>query len=470
LLKKHSQFFESLLFIADIFIIAASWFFSYYLRFYSGLIPSDKGIPPLKVYAFLIIPIIFIWGFAFKAFGLYRPKRISSYASEAFDITKACIISVLILVSVTFFFRQYEFSRLVFLFFAGTNIIALSLERWLFREILRYLRRKGYNIRHALIVGAGELAEGILKRIEMHPEIGIKVMGVLSTNGYEIEKDMERIKVIGTYEDIREIIKGSGIETVIIALGWKEHGKVVDVLKKIEDEVVDIKVIPDIYEFMTLRGGIEELEGLPIISLQGTALYGWNVVIKRIIDIVVSLIAILITFPIMVIISIIIKLSSQGPVIFKQRRYGLDGKVIWVYKFRTMIVREDGPYILQAEKGDQRLIQFGVFLRRTSLDELPQFFNVLQGSMSVVGPRPHAIAHNEQYRKIVKSYMLRHKVRPGITGWAQVNGWRGETDTIDKMEKRIEYDLYYIENWSFWFDMKIIWLTLWKGFINKSAY
>jgi len=160
LLKKHSQFFESLLFIADIFIIAASWFFSYYLRFYSGLIPSDKGIPPLKVYAFLIIPIIFIWGFAFKAFGLYRPKRISSYASEAFDITKACIISVLILVSVTFFFRQYEFSRLVFLFFAGTNIIALSLERWLFREILRYLRRKGYNIRHALIVGAGELAEG----------------------------------------------------------------------------------------------------------------------------------------------------------------------------------------------------------------------------------------------------------------------------------------------------------------------
>ena len=199
-------------------------------------------------------------------------------------------------------------------------------------------------------------------------------------------------------------------------------------------------------------------------------MYGWYGVVKRFEDFVLSLFAIILTSPIMFIIAVAVKLTSLGPVIFKQKRYGLDGKEIKVYKFRSMTVCEDGADVPQAKRCDSRITPFGAFLRKTSLDELPQFINVLQGRMSVVGPRPHAVAHNEQYRKQIRSYMLRHKVKPGITGWAQVNGWRGETDMLAKMENRVKDDLFYIENWSLWFDIKIIWLTVWKGLVNRNAY
>ena len=199
-------------------------------------------------------------------------------------------------------------------------------------------------------------------------------------------------------------------------------------------------------------------------------MYGWSLVLKRFADIFLTLPALIVIAPVMAVIALIVKLTSPGSVLFKQRRYGLDGKVIWIYKFRSMTVCEDGPDIPQAQKCDPRVTLFGAFLRRTSLDELPQFFNVLGGSMSIVGPRPHAVAHNEHYRKLIKGYMLRHRVKPGITGWAQVNGWRGETDTIEKMENRVRYDLFYAEHYSIWFDIKIMWLTLWKGLVSKNAY
>jgi len=467
LLKKHSQFFESLLFIADIFVIVTSWLFAYYLRFYSGLISIDKGIPPLNIYIILIIPIILIWGFAFKVFGLYRPKRIASHLSEIFDIIKACILAVLVLVAVTFFFRQYEFSRLVFLLFAAINIAALSLERWLFREVLRYLRKQGYNIRHALIVGTGELSKEILKRIEMHPEVGLKVVSVLAVDKNDVGKSISGINTTDVYDNIRKVIRENDIDHVIIALGWEEHNKVVEVLKSIGDEIVDIKVVPDVYEFMTIRGGIEEFDGLPIVSLQSSPLYGWNIVIKRFADIVFSLIAIILTAPFMFVISILIKLTSPGPVFYRQERMGIGGDTFQMLKFRSMgIDAEKESGAVWAKEDDPRRTWFGAFLRKTSLDELPQFFNVLKGAMSIVGPRPERPVFIEEFRKNIPRYMLRHKMKAGITGWAQVNGWRGDTD----LKKRIEYDLYYIENWSFWFDLKIMWLTVWKGLISKNAY
>ena len=467
MLKKHSQFFESLLFIADIFVIVTSWLFAYYLRFYSGLISIDKGIPPLNIYIILIIPIILIWGFAFKVFGLYRPKRIASHLSEIFDIIKACILAVLVLVAVTFFFRQYEFSRLVFLLFAAINIAALSLERWLFREVLRYLRKQGYNIRHALIVGTGELSKEILKRIEMHPEVGLKVVSVLAVDKNDVGKSISGINTTDVYDNIRKVIRENDIDHVIIALGWEEHNKVVEVLKSIGDEIVDIKVVPDVYEFMTIRGGIEEFDGLPIVSLQSSPLYGWNIVIKRFADIVFSLIAIILTAPFMFVISILIKLTSPGPVFYRQERMGIGGDTFQMLKFRSMgIDAEKESGAVWAKEDDPRRTWFGAFLRKTSLDELPQFFNVLKGAMSIVGPRPERPVFIEEFRKNIPRYMLRHKMKAGITGWAQVNGWRGDTD----LKKRIEYDLYYIENWSFWFDLKIMWLTVWKGLISKNAY
>lgn len=467
MLKKHTQFFESLLFLADLFIIGLSWLLSYYIRFYSGLIPIEKGIPPFKIYLYLIIPILFIWGFVFKFFGLYRPKRMSSYFNEVFAIAKACTFSVFILIFLTFLLRQYEYSRLVFLGFWVMTIVAMSIERVAFREILRYLIRKGYNLKYALIVGTGALAEDMLKRIESHPELGIKVICFISSDEYSTTRHIKDIPVAGIYKDIRGIIKEKEINQVIIALPAEKHNIIVEILKDIDDEMVDIKVVPDLYEFMTLRGGIEEFDGLPIISLQDTPLYGWNIVIKRVSDIIVSITALIITAPLMILIAVLIKLTSAGPIFYKQERMGIGGDTFKMLKFRTMRMdaeKETGP--VWARKNDPRSTRLGSFLRRTSLDELPQFINVFKGDMSIVGPRPERPVFIEEFRKKIPRYMLRHKMKAGITGWAQVNGWRGNTS----LEKRIECDLFYIENWSLLFDIKILWLTIWKGLINKNAY
>lgn len=467
MLKKHSQFFESLLFIFDLFIIAFSWLISYYLRFYSNLFPVGKGIPDFYYYIVLLVPIIIIWAFAFKGFGLYRPKRIGTHVSEVLDITKACAFSVLVLIASTFFFRQYEFSRLVFVIFAVINILMLSLERWLFRDVLRYLRRHGHNLRFALIIGAGESAKGIISRLEKHPEVGIKVEGIISTDGYDIGKTFCGVKVLDVHENIRGIISQKNIDHVFIALPWEEHSRILDVLKSIGDEAVDIKVIPDIYEFITLRGGVEEFDGLPILNLQNSPLYGWNIILKRAADMVFSIIAIIILSPLFLLIPVMIKLTSPGPVLYRQERMGIGGDTFQILKFRSMgIDAEKETGAVWAKENDQRRTWFGTFLRRTSLDEIPQFFNVLNGDMSIVGPRPERPVFIQDFRKNIPRYMLRHKMKAGITGWAQVNGWRGNTD----IQKRIEHDLYYIENWSIGFDIKILWLTIWKGLINRNAY
>lgn len=467
MLKKHSQFFENILFVSDLVIIAASWLVSYYLRFYSSLVPIDKGIPEFNIYLLLLVPIIIIWSFAFKGFGLYRPKRIGSHLSELFDLSKACVFSVLVIISVTFFLKQYEFSRSVFILFTVINIIVLAIERRIFRFALRYMRRNGYNLRFALIVGTGEPARGIIQRLEKHPEVGIKIEGIISTDKKDIGEKIYGLKVLGTYEKISGIIRDGKIDNVFIALSWEEHSKVVEVLKSIGDEAVDIKVIPDVYEFITLRGGVEEFDGMPILNLQNSPLYGWNIFIKRAADIIFSSLAIMLLSPVMLAIAVLVKMTSPGPVLYRQVRMGIGGDTFEILKFRSMRTdaeKETGA--VWAKEDDPRRTRFGTFLRKTSLDELPQFFNVLRGNMSIVGPRPERPVFIQEFRKDIPKYMLRHTMKAGITGWAQVNGWRGNTD----IRKRIEHDIYYIENWSLGFDIKILWLTIWKGLVNRNAY
>lgn len=468
MLKKHSQFFESILFIADLVVICLAWLLSYYIRFYSGVLPVDKGIPPFQLYLYLITPILLIWGVVFRSFELYRPKRISPYINELFDITKACTFSVLILVALTFFFRQYDYSRLMFVTFWIMTIVAMSLERVAFREVLRYVRRKGYNLRYAVIVGTGKTAEDIFRRIEFHPELGIKIVGFLSSSpGHHQVEKKGGIPILGSYEKIRDVIADKNIDQVIVALPMEDHHVTIDVLKMVDNEMVDIRVVPDLWEFMTLRGGVDELDGLPIITLQDTPLYGWNIVLKRAADIVLSLIAIILTAPAMIVVAILNKITSPGPIFYRQERMGLDGKTFDMLKFRSMrIDAEAQSGAIWAKENDPRRTRLGTFLRKTSLDELPQFFNVLKGDMSIVGPRPERPVFIEEFRRNIPGYMLRHKMKAGITGWAQVNGWRGNTS----LEKRIECDLYYIENWSVWLDIKIMWLTVWKGLVNKNAY
>jgi Undecaprenyl-phosphate glucose phosphotransferase len=467
MLKKHSQLFENLLFISDLVIISLSWAASYYVRFHSGAIPVEKGVPGIGVYLFLLPPILVIWAFAFKGFGLYRPKRIETHLKEVFDITKACVLSVLVLIAITFFFRQYEFSRTVFVVFSAINIAALSVERWLFRDILRYMRRGGHNLRYTLVVGTGDPARGLIERIERHPEVGIKIEGLITHDGTEVGRTIAGARVLDVYGNIREIIRARRIDHVFIALSWGEYWRVVDVLKGIGDEAVDIKVVPAIYEFMTLRGGVEEFDGMPILNLQNSPLYGWNIILKRAADIATSSVSIVLLAPLMAAIAALIKVFCGGPVLYRQERMGIGGDTFEMLKFRTMrpdAEKETGA--VWAREADPRRTPLGALLRRTSMDELPQLFNVFKGDMSIVGPRPERPVFIQEFREKIPGYMLRHKMKAGITGWAQVHGWRGNTD----LRKRIEHDLYYIENWSLALDMKILWLTLWKGLINRNAY
>ena len=467
MLKKHSKFFETLVLLLDLVTLSCSWILAYFLRFYLPVVPVSKGIPPFLTYLTLLIIMLPLWYIVFKAFGLYRARRISSKFAEIMDIAKGTTIAILILVSLTFFVRKYEFSRLTFVYFGIICVIALCVERILFRELLRLIRKRGYNLRHALIVGTGSLGQDVTDRVHSHPELGIKIRGFLCEDNSQIGNELKGFKVLDTFENVRNVVMNQNIDMVLITLPLSAHERLKRILDDIGDEMVSIILIPDLIELATLRGGIGEFEGMPIISLRDTPLYGWNVVVKRVADMVLSITILLAVSPLMMVISFLVKATSIGSVFYRQERMGLDGKIFSMLKFRTMETqaeKETGP--VWTAKGDSRKTIIGSFLRKTSMDELPQFFNVLKGDMSIVGPRPEREFFIKQFRSKIPKYMLRHKMKAGITGWAQISGWRGNTS----LEKRIEYDLYYIENWSLRFDLEIMWLTIWRGLVNKHAY
>ncbi len=466
MLKRHSQFLESLMLFADLLAISISWFGTYYLRFYLDLVPVYRGIPDVRPYLLLLGLIVIVWGVAFKAFGLYRPRRISSRLAEVRDIAKACTVAVLILVAATFFLKPFEVSRLVILYFWIFSILSVSLIRSSFREGLRFMRRRGYNLRHILIVGEGTLARKVIERIHARPELGLHIMGLLVGDPRIVGDQVAGLAALGTYEQAGEIVGELSIDRVFIAIPLETYGRMEGILRSLEDGIADINVVPDLYQYMTLRGGVEDFDGLPLISLQDSPTFGWSLVGKRVMDIVLASVALLITGPLLLLFAAIIKLTSPGPVLYRQERMGLDGRTFQMLKFRSMQTdAEDDTGPVWAARGDGRRTVIGTLLRRTSLDELPQLFNVLKGEMSLVGPRPERPVFIEEFRKQIPRYMLRHKVKAGLTGWAQVNGWRGDTS----IEKRIEFDLFYIENWSLFFDLRILCLSLWKGFIHKNA-
>jgi Undecaprenyl-phosphate glucose phosphotransferase len=466
MLKRHSQFLESLMLLSDLLAISISWIVAYYLRFYWGPVPVYRGLPGIRPYLLLLALIVIVWAAAFKAFGLYRPRRISSRLAEVSDIAQACTLAVLILVALTFFFKQFEFSRLVIVYFWGFSILSVSLVRGSFRESLRLMRRRGYNLRHIVIVGEGMLARKVVEKIRARPELGLRIAGLLVADPKTVGEKVEGLHVLGTYEQAGELARELSIDMVFIAIPLDAYGRMEGILRSLEEAIVDINVVPDLYQYITLRGGVEEFEGLPLISLQDSPSYGWNHVAKRVLDVGLSGIALLITAPLLLLLAAAIKLTSPGPVLYRQERMGLDGRTFQMLKFRSMRNEaEEDTGAIWATRDDRRRTAIGALLRRTSLDELPQLINVLRGEMSLVGPRPERPVFIEEFRKRIPRYMLRHKVKAGITGWAQVNGWRGDTS----LDRRIECDLFYIEHWSLLFDLKILWLSLWKGFIHKNA-
>ena len=468
MLKKHAQFFKSLFFISDLLILSVAWILAYVVRFYTDLIrPPILGTPPFLIYIQFMFPLLVIWSLFSKKINLYRPRRIDHFFKELFDVAKCLTLTLIILIAVIYLFKRFEFSRLAFFYFWVMGIFGLISVRFFARKTLRMLRKRGYNQRFALIAGTGALGQKVLEKIELFPELGIQVIGFLTQKGEEIGKKIKNIPILGGYEDLDKILNEKEVNIFFISISINEYGCFESLIKKVDGHLSEIKVVPESYDFLNLRGGMDELGDLPLVSLQGSPLYGWDSVFKKIFDLILGTLILVIVSPVMVIISLLIKLTSEGPILYRQERVGMDGRTFQMFKFRTMKVdveKETGP--VWAKENDPRRTGIGAFLRKTSLDELPQLFNVLKGEMSLVGPRPERPNFVEEFRNRIPSYMLRHKIKAGMTGWAQVNGLRGNTS----LEKRIEHDLYYFQNWSIGFDLRILFMTLWKGFFSKSAH
>ena len=468
MLKKHGQLFLTIIIFFDSVVISFSWLASYYLHFKSSFGPAPRyAIPEIEVYLIALILVWIVFMFNIWLCGLYKPLRGKPISTEFYNIIKVTVLSILILAASTFFYREESFSRFQAAYFCALVTFLMVVSHMLVRVILMEARKRGFNLRHLLIVGSGDLGQMVAEKINLHPEFGMNIVGFLTGDPEKIGSEVSGSKVLGLYQDVSKIIKKYNIDQLYIALPLHAHDRMEKILENLGEETVDIKVVPDLLKFMNLQAGVEELDGLPVVNLTESPLYGWNIVIKRTSDIVLSALAIIVSSPLLLLIAIIIKLESRGPVIFSQERAGLDGKGFEMFKFRSMRVdAEDKTGPVWASKEDDRRTRLGTFLRKTSFDEFPQLFNVLCGDMSLVGPRPERPVFVKDFKKSIPRYMLRLKMKAGLTGWAQVNGWRGNTS----LDKRIEFDLYYIKNWSLFFDFKIILLTFWKGFVNPHAY
>ena len=423
------------------------------------------------VYLAVGAAIVPFYLFLYAFFQLYTPKRVQSRRVELANIVKANVIGLLCIALILYLCRKNEYFRnfsspMLMLFFA-INIISEALMRNLLRMGLRSLRSKGYNQKHLLLVGYSRAAEGFIDRVRLNPEWGYNIRGILD-DWQEWGKEYRGVRVIGKIGDLNTILELNTLDEIAITLSIREYEKLERIVAGCEKSGVLTKFIPDYYNFIPTRPFMEDLQGLPVIHIRHVPLTGLlNATIKRSVDLIGAAVALVLFSPVMLIAAAGIKLTSPGPVIYSQERVGLHNRPFKMYKFRSMEVQPPAREKSQwTTPGDPRVTSIGRFIRKTSIDEMPQLFNVLKGNMSLVGPRPERPFFVEKFKEEIPRYMIKHQVRPGMTGWAQVNGYRGDTS----ITKRIEHDLYYIENWTLGFDVKILFLTFFKGFINKNAY
>jgi Undecaprenyl-phosphate glucose phosphotransferase len=442
------------------------WLTSYWLRFHLPLIQVTRGFPKFQKYAALSPLVIALWMTVFSSMRVYQSRRMLRRTHEVQLILKSHGVAMLFFIALTYLFSEYKYSRAVMLYFGILGAFMLVLFRLSLRNGLREIRRRGYNLRHILGVGEGGAIETMIQRIDKFPELGIRVMGIV-THEKSAAQSIRNKPVVGHFEQIKEIIHRLKPDQILLALPRHQYVDLDRILELLKDETVDIQLVPDIHEYVTLGCEIEDFDGLPIVNLNDSPLVGWGAVAKRVTDVLVSGLALILLSPLLATIALAIRLTSKGNVLYRQERMGLDGVTFRMLKFRSMNSdAETTTGAVWARQNDDRRTRFGAILRRTSLDELPQLWNVLRGDMSLVGPRPERPVFVHQFKKDIPHYMLRHKVKAGITGWAQINGWRGNTS----LDRRIECDLFYIRNWSYFLDWKIITLTVWKGFIHKNAY
>lgn len=469
MIKDNQKYFNRLHVVLDAVIIAVSYMLAWYIRFASPISDIDASVGVLSMATYFKMLYVIVPGYLmlYYNFNLYTPKRATVHKYEILNIFQANVVGMILLMAGWYLVSQIHFSRAMMGYYFIINILLTTLGRSLIRALLQYFREKGYNLKYILLVGYSRAAEEYINRINTNPQWGYVVRGILD-DSVPSGTLYKGVKVVGRIENLLYILPQNKLDEIAITLSLKDYDNLEHIVDICEKSGVHTKFIPDYNSMFPSRPYTEDLMGLPVINIRYVPLTNTlNWIAKRVVDVVVALIGLVVSSPVMLISAIAIGCTSRGPIIFKQERIGLHNKPFKMYKFRTMEVQK--PSTEQhgwTTKDDPRVTKVGKFLRRTSIDELPQLFNILKGDMSVVGPRPERPQFVEKFKEEIPRYMVKHQVRPGLTGWAQINGYRGDTS----IKRRIEYDIFYIENWTMSFDIKIMFLTIFKGFINKNAY
>lgn len=455
--------------VADVFAIEAAFLFSYWLRFHSPLtaiVPVTLGVPSLSAYILGSLVVIPIWLFLFHSRRMYATRRNVYFSDEFFAIVRLVFLGMLIVMSAAFFYRAFSYSRAVFALLGFFAVAFISAARFFVLKFEQYWYSKGNDLKDVVIVGTNATARRVYDNIVSNPALGYRVMGFFSTNGLN-EMETAGVNFLGRISNVPQYIHNHKIDIVLVSLIYKDHPQLYELVRDCEGLNTEIMMVPDMLELMTSRVRIKELHGIPFIKIKAVPLTTWNLIVKRTFDVVFTVIFLTLASPLFALIALFIKLDSRGPIFYRQDRVGLDGRPFRLIKFRTMIAdaeKETGP--VWAQRDDPRATRVGKLLRRLSFDELPQLINVLKGDMSIVGPRPERQHFVDQFKREIPKYLDRHRVKTGMTGWAQVNGLRGNAP----IEERTKYDVYYVENWSLVFDVKIILKTVRAVFFGKDAY
>jgi Undecaprenyl-phosphate glucose phosphotransferase len=478
MVRRYNRLLVTLYVISDAVLAGWAFVLAYGIRFESGQIPVVKGYPDIGHYLRVLPFVMILTPLAYHLQGVYRLRRGRSRVDDFFAVLIGSILAVVLGIGSTLYFQTYsasqeardagayEVSRMVWVLFLGLNVLFTYASREAVREMFERRWRAGLGIRRILIAGAGDLGRMVADRILQHRELGYNVVGFIDDRAGGDHIGYRGLPLLGTLSEVAEIAHAERIDHLYVALPIEEHAKLLDLMDITSREAIDVRVVPDLLQFIALRARLEDLDGLPVINVNDVPLQGFNALVKRTLDIVLSLAALVVLSLPFALIAALVRWTSTGAVFYRQERMGLDGRRFTVFKFRSMYEGAEetsGP--VWARDDDPRATPVGRWLRKLDLDELPQLWNVLKGEMSIVGPRPERPYFVQQFKHRIPQYMLRHKVKAGITGWAQVNGWRGNTS----LEKRIEYDLYYIENWSVTLDLKIMWLTLVRGLFQRGV-
>jgi len=467
--RRQDLFIPLLTVISDAAAIEISFLFSYWLRFFSTLtyyIPIEYGLPPLDAYiksSFVVIPV---WCWLFNARHLYLPRRITSFSDEFFAIVRIVVLGMLLVMAGAFFYRSFSYSRIVFWILGVSAVVFISMGRFILMKFEQFWYARGNDLKRVLIVGTSTVADKTYRSLTMHRSLGYEALGYCSVHS-SAGDTMDHIPYMGSIASVPELIKTRHIDMILIAFSETEQPLLHDLVRNCQGLNVEMMMVPDILELMTSQVQIKHIEGIPFLGIKSPTLSSWNFIVKRTFDLLFASLILLLASPIIGLIVILIKLDSRGPVFYLQERIGLDGEVFKVMKFRSMHTDAEqatGP--VWSQKNDPRTTALGRFLRRFSLDELPQLMNVLRGDMSIVGPRPERPYFVEKFKNQVPRYLERHRVKTGMTGWAQVNGLRGNASIAE----RTNYDIYYVEHWSLVFDLKIILKTIHAVLFGMDAY